>query len=93
MSRTRRITGHLVVEERKDGPRVWVAKYMRAEGTPTRKVLGATWAKPARTASDRGAPPSKRWRSADGPERPRVRDLWPVAWPPGLPDVGPLPSP
>jgi integrase len=67
MSRARRITGHLVVEERKDGPRVWVAKYMRAEGTPTRKVLGATWAKPARTASDRGAPASKRWRSADGP--------------------------
>ena len=27
MSRARRITGHLVVEERKDGPRVWVAKH------------------------------------------------------------------
>jgi hypothetical protein len=68
MSRARRITGHLVVEERKDGPRVWVAKYMRTEGTPTRKVLGPAWAKPARTASDRGAPASKRWRSADGPK-------------------------
>jgi hypothetical protein len=68
MSRARRITGHLVVEERKDGPRVWVAKYMRSEGTPTRKVLGPAWAKPARTASDRGAPASKRWRSADGPK-------------------------
>lgn len=67
MSRARRITGHLVVEERKDGPRVWVAKYMRTEGTPTRKVLGPAWAKPARTAADRGAPASKRWRSADGP--------------------------
>jgi hypothetical protein len=32
MSTARRITGHLVVEERKDGPRVWVAKYMRTEG-------------------------------------------------------------
>ena len=31
MSRARRVTGHLVVEERKDGPRVWVAKYMRTE--------------------------------------------------------------
>ena len=67
MSRARRITGHLVVEERKDGPRVWVAKYMRTEGTPTRKILGPAWAKPARTAADRGAPASKRWRSADGP--------------------------
>ena len=37
------ITGHLRVEERK-GARVWVAKYGRAEGGSTRKVLGPAWA-------------------------------------------------
>jgi hypothetical protein len=42
MSRARRITGHLVVEERKDGPRVWVAKYMRTEGTPGGRSRSAT---------------------------------------------------
>jgi integrase len=61
------ITGHVVLEDRKAG-RVWVAKYMRGEGTPTRKVLGPAWAKPARGQARRGDPAAKRWRTADGPK-------------------------
>jgi integrase len=67
MARARRISGHVVIEDRKDG-RVFVAKYMRAEGAPTRKVLGSAWAKPARREPERGAPVTKRWRAADGPK-------------------------
>ena len=65
MARPRRITGHVVLEDRKDG-RVFVAKYRRAEGTPTRKVLGQAWAKAPRREPERGAPVTKRWRAADG---------------------------
>jgi integrase len=66
MAKARRITGHLVLEDRKGGPRVWVAKYMRAEGAPTRKVLGPAWAKAGRREPERGAPATRRWRAADG---------------------------
>ncbi|MCW3047998.1 MAG: site-specific integrase [Solirubrobacterales bacterium] len=67
MAKARRITGHVVLEDRKDGPRVFIAKYRRAEGTPTRKVLGPAWAKPAHSKPKRGAPAARRWRVADGP--------------------------
>lgn len=65
MARARRITGHVVIEPRAGG-RVWVAKYRRAEGTPTRKVLGPAWAKRPRKEPERGAPVTRRWRAADG---------------------------
>jgi integrase len=58
------ITGHVRLENRKSG-RVWVAKYARAEGTPTRKVLGRAWAKDSGRSTARGAPV---WRVADGPK-------------------------
>jgi len=61
MART--IKGHLRVEERK-GARVWVAKYSRAEGGATRKVLGPAWAKDSGRKTERGATV---WRVADGP--------------------------
>jgi integrase len=67
MARPRRITGHVVLEDRASG-RVWVAKYRRAEGTPTRKVLGRAWAKAPRKEPERGAPAPRRWRAADGPK-------------------------
>lgn len=58
-----RIVGHLRIEDRATGPRVWVAKYMTAAGKPTRKVLGPAWAKVA-GRTERGA---MRYRAADGP--------------------------
>jgi integrase len=67
VARVLRISGHVVLESRADG-QVFVAKYMRAEGTPTRKVIGPAWAKPARKEAERGAPAWKRWRAADGPK-------------------------
>lgn len=59
---TKRITGHLVVEERKSG-RVYVAKYMTAAGRKTRKVVGAAWVKDSGRRTARGA---VIWRAADG---------------------------
>ncbi|WP_205696394.1 site-specific integrase [Conexibacter sp. SYSU D00693] len=44
---------------------MWVAKYMRAEGTPTRKVLGPAWVKDSGRRTARGAVV---WRTADGPK-------------------------
>jgi hypothetical protein len=44
-----------------------------ARARPRSPVLGPAWAKPARTAADRGAPASKRWRSAAW----RQRRSWP----------------
>ncbi len=58
----RAITGHLRIEERKGG-RVWVAKYARAEGGTTRKVLGPAWVKDSGRKTERGATV---WRVADG---------------------------
>jgi len=49
-----RITGHVRVEERRDG-RVWVAKYMRASGARTRKVLGPAWVRDSGRRTERGA--------------------------------------
>jgi integrase len=68
MAKPRRITGHIVIDHRDSGPDVFVAKYRRAEGTPTRKVLGPAWAKAPRKQPERGAPAPKRWRAADGPK-------------------------
>ncbi|WP_187368877.1 tyrosine-type recombinase/integrase [Baekduia soli] len=43
--------------------RVWVAKYRRADGSSTRKVLGPAWVKDSGRATPRGATV---WRAADG---------------------------
>ncbi|MDX6701997.1 MAG: hypothetical protein QOK49_1020 [Baekduia sp.] len=59
---THNITGHVRLEEYKKG-RVWVAKYRRADGRYTRKVLGPAWAKDSGRTNGRGAPI---WRVADG---------------------------
>lgn len=57
-----KITGHLGMDERKGG-RVWVAKYVTADGRTTRKVLGSAWAKDSGRKTPRGAVV---WRAADG---------------------------
>lgn len=57
-----RITGSIRIEPR-DGYRVWVAKYGRAEGAATRRVLGLAWAKDSGRRTARGAVV---WRAADG---------------------------
>jgi hypothetical protein len=56
------LTGHVRLEEYKKG-RVWVAKYRRADGRYTRRVLGRAWAKDSGRTNGRGAPI---WRVADG---------------------------
>jgi hypothetical protein len=54
--------GYLTVEDRKAG-RVWIAKYRRADGRFTRKVLGPAWARDSGRRTARGA---TIWRAADG---------------------------
>lgn len=61
-TKDRRITGHLIVEQRASG-RAYVAKYMTAAGRPTRKVLGPAWVKDSGRRTARGA---VIWRAADG---------------------------
>lgn len=61
----RAISGHVRIEERKRGPRVWVAKYQTAAGRPTRRVLGPAWAKEGGRRTERGAPV---YRTPDGPK-------------------------
>ncbi|MCK9250676.1 MAG: site-specific integrase [Solirubrobacteraceae bacterium] len=57
-----RITGNVRVEERKNG-RVWVAAYIQATGTKTRKTLGPAWVRDTGKRTDRGAID---WRAASG---------------------------
>lgn len=56
-----RITGHLRVEERARG-RVWIAVYVCADGSKTRKTLGSAWVRDTGRRTARGAPV---WRAAD----------------------------
>jgi len=67
-----RITGSLRIEDRTKG-RVWVAAYIRADGTKTRKTLGLAWVKDSGRKTARGATV---WRAADGP-KPDPRYLTP----------------
>lgn len=60
----RRITGNIRVEDRARG-RVWVAAYVQADGTKTRKTLGPAWVKDSGRKTARGAVV---WRAADGPK-------------------------
>ena len=55
--------GHLRVEERATGPRVWVAAYVDSGKVKRRRVLGPAWVKPSARRSSRGATV---WRAADG---------------------------
>lgn len=57
-----RITGHVRVEERARG-RVWVATYVQADGSKTRKTLGPAWVRATGRKTPRGAPV---WRAGDG---------------------------
>jgi integrase len=61
-SKDRRITGHVRVEDRKT-ERVWVAAYVQADGSKTRKVLGPAWVRDTGKTTPRGAP---LWRAASG---------------------------
>ncbi|UGS36760.1 Tyrosine recombinase XerC [Capillimicrobium parvum] len=59
----RRITGNLRIEERPRAGRVWVATYVRADGTKGRKFLGPAWVKDSGKRTPRGAVV---WRAANG---------------------------
>jgi hypothetical protein len=48
-------TGHVRVEERAKGRRVWVAEYQVGDGTRTRKTLGPAWVRPSGRTTARGA--------------------------------------
>jgi integrase len=58
-----RVTGHLRVEERARGGRVWVATYTGRNGAKARRVLGPAWVKDSGRKTARGAPV---WRANDG---------------------------
>ncbi len=57
-----RITGHLVVEKRRNG-RVWVASFIQADGGKTRRTLGPAWARESGRKTARGTPI---YRAANG---------------------------
>jgi hypothetical protein len=67
-------TGHVRVEERAKGQRVWVAEYQVGDGARTRKTLGPAWVRPSgRTTA--GVPinrtcdevsPAGLWRAGHG---------------------------
>ena len=56
-------TGHVRVEERAKGRRVWVAEYQVGDGTRTRKTLGPAWVRPSGKTTARGA---VLWRAGHG---------------------------
>ncbi|MCW3007391.1 MAG: site-specific integrase [Solirubrobacterales bacterium] len=58
-----RITGHVRVEQRSRAGRVWIATYVRADGTKTRKTLGPAWVRESGKRTPRGA---ILWRAANG---------------------------
>src|SRR5262249_44088806 len=55
--------GHVRVEERAGGRRVWVAEYQLAGGGRTRKTLGPAWVRASSKKTARGAVV---WRAAHG---------------------------
>ena len=57
-----RITGSVRVEDRTHG-RVWIASYVQADGSKTRKTLGQAWVKDSGRKTKRGAIV---WRAASG---------------------------
>ncbi|WP_196189259.1 hypothetical protein [Conexibacter sp. W3-3-2] len=57
-----RITGHLIVDARRNG-RVYVASFAQAGGGKTRRVLGPAWVRDSGRQTARGA---IIWRAADG---------------------------
>jgi integrase len=56
-------TGHVRVEERAKGRRVWVAEYQVGDGARTRKTLGSAWVRPSGRTTARGA---VLWRAGHG---------------------------
>lgn len=56
------VRGRLAVDDRKTG-RVWVATIVRADGKPTRRVLGPAWVRDSGKRTPRGA---IIWRAASG---------------------------
>jgi len=66
--------GHLRVEERAGGRRVWVAEYELPGETRTRKTLGPAWVRPSGKTTARGATV---WRAGNG-SKPDERHLTPT---------------
>lgn len=62
MSARSPVRGRLTVEDRKSG-RVWVASWIRANGSQTRRVLGPAWVRDSGKRTPRGAIV---WRAASG---------------------------
>jgi integrase len=56
-------TGHVRVEERAKGRRVWVAEYQVGDRARTRKTLGPAWVRPSGRTTARGA---VLWRAGHG---------------------------
>jgi integrase len=61
---THRITGSIRVEDRVKG-RVWIAAFLQADGSKTRRTLGMAWVRDSGKRTARGAIV---WRAADGPK-------------------------
>lgn len=57
------LSGHVRVEERARGRRVWIAEYQRVDGSRTRKTLGPAWVRPSGKRTARGA---VLWRAGHG---------------------------